>query len=144
MVSMFEIRNKNNISNSPFLYILQRPIRKGGIPSSSQNGPFNHNGEPDEFRQSPNMVPSTNSIYGIRRIDRKRRENRLMNFRMEEKKILDNILGTGDYDPRIRPVGLMNSTGNAKVVYYAEIVIISFILRKNNVGHDITIGVLHF
>ena len=116
MVSMFKIRNKNNIRDAPYLYILQRPIRKGGILSSSQNGPFNLGEDPDEFRENPNMVPSTSSIYGIRRIDRKRRENRLMNFRMEEKKILDNILGKGEYDPRIRPVGLMNSTGNANVV----------------------------
>ena len=50
---------------------------------------------------------------GIRRIDRKRRENsvRMMNFRMEEKKILDRILGKGEYDPRIRPAGIYNKTG---------------------------------
>ena len=47
----------------------------------------------------------------MRRIDRKRRENRMMNLRMEEKKILDQILGNGVYDPRIRPAGIYNSTG---------------------------------
>ena len=57
------------------------------------------------------MNPVKGSDYGMRRIDRKRRENRMMNFRMEEKKILDQILGKGVYDPRIRPAGIYNNTG---------------------------------
>ena len=52
----------------------------------------------------------------MRRIDRKRRENRMMNFRQEEKKILDQILGKGVYDPRIRPAGIYNNTGNIHIL----------------------------
>ena len=40
----------------------------------------------------------------------------MMNFRMEEKKILDGILGKGEYDPRIRPAGVFNNTGNIDVL----------------------------
>ena len=77
----------------------------------------------DEVRQKLAIQQSTTPKYGIRRIDRKRRENRQMNFRMEEKKILDQILGKGDYDPRIRPAGIYNNTGkylNVLVVVYTK------------------------
>ena len=40
-----------------------------------------------------------------------------MNLRMEEKKILDQILGNGVYDPRIRPAGIYNSTGKVCIWY---------------------------
>lgn len=73
-----------------------------------------------DLPSASNQVHRPGKVYrapkpqsGIRRIDRKRRENslRMMNFRMEEKKILDRILGKGEYDPRIRPAGIYNKTG---------------------------------
>ena len=33
-----------------------------------------------------------------------------------EKKILDQILGKGVYDPRIRPAGIYNNTGNIHIL----------------------------
>ena len=85
---------------------------KKGRQSSSQNG-LNKNDKSanDESRPTPEMYPLKSTDYGMRRIDRKRRANRMMNFRMEEKKILDQILGKGVYDPRIRPAGIYNNTG---------------------------------
>ena len=92
---------------------------KKGRQSSSQNG-LNENDKQanDESRPTPKMYPLKSTDYGMRRIDRKRRANRMMNFRMEEKKILDQILGkvgNGAYDPRIRPAGIYNNTGKVRI-----------------------------
>lgn len=38
-----------------------------------------------------------------------------INYRQEEKKILDSVLGPDVYDKRIRPSGL-NSTGNSRSI----------------------------
>ena len=96
----------------PYLFLLQRSSQKGEKPLLGQNENFiRDNDEVDNVQQKPKMRSSTTPKYGIRRIDRKRRENRQMNFRMEEKKVLDRILGKGEYDPRIRPAGIYNNTG---------------------------------
>ena len=70
--------------------------------------------ESGESQMKLKQPSSTTTTSIIRRVGRKRRENRMMNFRMEEKMILDRILGKGIYDARIRPVGVVNSTGNIK------------------------------
>ena len=96
----------------PYLFLLQRSSQKREKPLLGQNENFiRDNDEVDNVQQKPSMRSSTTPKYGIRRIDRKRRENRQMNFRMEEKKVLDRILGKGEYDPRIRPAGVYNNTG---------------------------------
>lgn len=80
--------------------------------AQNQDSPLIRDGT-DGIHQIPMNLPSfTSSKYGIRRIDRKRRENKLINFRIEQKRILDQILGKGEYDPRIRPAGIYNNTGN--------------------------------
>ena len=93
-------------------FSLQRSSQKGDILFSAQNGRVTPGKDvPYEVRPNPERRPTTTPTYGIRRIDRKRRENRMMNSRMEEKKVLDRILGKGEYDPRIRPAGVYNNTG---------------------------------
>ena len=47
-------------------------------------------------------------MFGSNRFRQKKEE---VNYRFEEKKILDSVLGPEVYDRRIRPSGL-NSTGN--------------------------------
>ena len=95
-----------------FCFLLQRFLKRAQIKS-----PFTNE---HDLPNALNQVHRPGKVYrapkpqsGIRRIDRKRRENslRMMNFRMEEKKILDRILGKGEYDPRIRPAGIYNKTG---------------------------------
>ena len=49
--------------------------------------------------------PSFNLFYHFRTL-----QNRMINYREEEKRILDEILGKGVYDNRIRPSGT-NGTG---------------------------------
>ena len=44
-----------------------------------------------------------------------RANNAKVNFREKEKKILDQILGAGKYDARIRPSGI-NGTGKASLL----------------------------
>lgn len=45
-----------------------------------------------------------------------RANNARVNFREKEKKILDQILGQGKYDARIRPSGI-NGTGECRCFY---------------------------
>lgn len=98
------------------LILFQRSFETLEIPSPTQNEIFLS--ESNESHVKSNTIPPTKSMRGIRRIERRRRseKNRMMNFRMEEKKILDRILGKGEYDPRIRPAGVFNNTGNIDVV----------------------------
>ena len=60
--------------------------------------------------------------------------NRMINYREEEKRILDEILGKGVYDNRIRPSGT-NGTGKRnifeKYVYHLTKVHINLILEDN-------------
>ena len=117
-------------------FLLQSSSKKGEMSFHAQNKHFTpDNNEFDDVSQKPKMEPSTTPNYGIRRIDRKRRENRQMNFRMEEKMILDRILGKGEYDPRIRPAGVYNNTGNklnvfVVVLYTKKLNYYFFIPRK--------------
>ena len=90
--------------------LLQRSFELLGIPSTTQRGIFV--AESSKPRTNIRKVAPTKSRNGLRRVDRRRRENIMMNSRMEEKKILDKILGKGEYDPRIRPAGVYNNTGN--------------------------------
>ena len=51
-----------------------------------------------------------------------------INYRQEEKKILDSVLGPDVYDKRIRPSGL-NSTGNKYKIVSNSNISLSFSLR---------------
>lgn len=46
-----------------------------------------------------------------------RANNAKINFREKEKKVLDQILGAGKYDARIRPSGI-NGTGKNQTKFY--------------------------
>lgn len=46
--------------------------------------------------------------------------NAKINFREKEKKVLDQILGQGKYDARIRPSGI-NGTGKITPLYLLQI-----------------------
>ena len=52
-------------------------------------------------------------MFGSNRFRQKKEE---VNYRFEEKKILDSVLGPEVYDRRIRPSGL-NSTGNITLAF---------------------------
>ena len=55
-------------------------------------------------------------MFGSNRFRQKKEE---VNYRFEEKKILDSVLGSEVYDRRIRPSGL-NSTGNIALISFGS------------------------
>ena len=61
-------------------------------------------------------LPGEN-LFNLFNNSRTLQQSRMINYREEEKRILDEILGKGVYDNRIRPSGT-NGTGNRTIIQF--------------------------
>ena len=57
------------------------------------------------------------NLFNLFNNSRTLQQSRMINYREEEKRILDEILGKGVYDNRIRPSGT-NGTGNFTIIQF--------------------------
>lgn len=68
-----------------------------------------------------------------------RANNPRVNFREKEKKILDQILGQGKYDARIRPSGI-NGTGKLIVIFFKYSLYSYNDINNNNIINAVSIN----